>query len=85
METITTISVGNGKLLITKRDKSKLEAYTRRMEDYEKYLFKKYGKEFMLRITPAEYKKAMGQHNDLFNLIQKVKKSQKSLKKQVKK
>lgn len=84
MQTITTISTGNGKLYISKRDKSKLDAYSKRLEEYEKSLFKKYGKEFMLRITPAEYKKALKLHNDVYKLAQNVKKSQKSLKKQVK-
>lgn len=33
METITTISTGKGKFYITKRDKSKLAAYTKRLEE----------------------------------------------------
>ena len=85
MQTITTISTGNGKLYINKRDKSKLAAYSNRLEEYEKALFKKYGKEFMLRITPAEYKKALKLHNDVYKLAQNVKKSQKSLKNKSKK
>ena len=84
METITTISTGNGKLYITKRDKSKLAAYSKRLEAYEKALFKKYGRDYMLRITKAEYKKALKLHNEPYKLVQKVKREQKSLKKQVK-
>lgn len=56
MEKITTIKTAKGPLYLTKRDKSKLAAYTKRLEEYEKSLFRKYGKEYMLRITPAEYK-----------------------------
>lgn len=85
METITTISTGNGKLYITKRDKSKFAAYTNRLEEYEKSLFRKYGNEYMLRITPAEYKTAMRLHNEVFKLTQKVKHNQKSLKNKAKK
>ena len=85
METITTINTGNGKLYITKRDKSKLAAYSKSLEAYEKELFKKYGRDYMLRITKAEYKKALKLHNDVYSLTQKIKRSQKSLKNKAKK
>ena len=85
METITTIKTAKGPLYLTQRDKSKLAAYSRNLENYEKFLFKKYGKEFMLRITPAEYKKALRLHNDVFKLTQKIKRGQASMKKKAKK
>ena len=58
--------------------------YTR-LEDYEKSLFRKYGQEYMLRITPTEYKTALRLHNEVFKITQKVKRNQKSLKKRIKK
>ena len=85
METITTIKTAKGPLYLTQRDKSKLAAYSRNLENYEKFLFKKYGKEFMLRITPAEYKKALRLHNDVFKLTQKIKRGQAAMKRKLKK
>ena len=85
MKTITSIKTAKGPLYLTKREKSKLAAYTKRLEEYEKSLFRKYGKEYMLRITPTEYKTAMRLHNEVFKLTQKVKRNQKSLKKLAKK
>ena len=85
METITSIKTAKGPLYLTKREKSKLAAYTKRLEEYEKSLFRKYGKEYMLRITSTEYKTAMRLHNEVFKLTQKVKRNQKSLKNKAKK
>ena len=72
MENITRIGTSQGYIYLTKRDKSKLEAYTRELKEYEKTLFKKYGKEFMLRITPAEYRKALRLHDQVFDLKTKI-------------
>lgn len=85
METITTIKTAKGPLYLTKRDKSKLASYSRNLENYEKFLFKKYGKDFMIRITPAEYKKALRLHNDVFQLTQKIKRGQAAMKRKFKK
>jgi hypothetical protein len=84
METITTIRTAKGPLYLTKREKSKLAAYSKRLEEYEKQLFRKYGKEYMLRITPTEYKAALRLHNEVFKLTQKIKRGQKTMKKRIK-
>lgn len=73
-----------GPLYVTQRDKSKLKAYSRNLEKYEKYLFKKYGKDFMIRITKPEYDKALRLHNEVFKLTQKIKRSQATLKRNAK-
>ena len=80
MATITTIKTMRGPLYVTQRDKSKLKAYSRNLEKYEKYLFKKYGKDFMIRITKPEYDKALRLHNEVFKLTQKIKRDQARLK-----
>lgn len=84
MATITTIKTMRGPLYVTQRDKSKLKAYSRNLEKYEKYLFKKYGKDFMIRITKPEYEKALRLHNEVFKLTQKIKRSQATLKRNAK-
>lgn len=84
MATITTIRTMKGPLYVSQRDKSKLKAYSRNLEKYEKWLFRKYGKDFMIRITPAEYRKALRLHNEVFRLTQKIKRGQARLKKAVK-
>lgn len=50
MEKITTISTKTGKIYIDRRDKSKLDAYSRRLAEYERMLLKKYGKDFTVKI-----------------------------------
>ena len=82
MQHITTISTKTGKIYIDRRDKSKLDAYSRRLSEYERMLLKKYGKDFTLLITPAEYKKTIKLHNAVNRLIQRVKRNQATLKKQ---
>lgn len=79
MATITTIRTMKGPLYVTQRDKSKLKSYSRNLEKYEKYLFKKYGKDFMIRITKPEYDKALRLHNEVFRLTQKIKRDQQRL------
>lgn len=85
METITTIKTAKGPLYLTQRDKSKLAAYSRNLQNYERFLFKKYGKDFMIRITPAEYKKALRLHDEVFRLTQKIKRGQSAMKRKFKK
>lgn len=81
MATITTIRTMKGPLYVTQSDKSKLKSYSRNLEKYEKYLFKKYGKDFMIRITKPEYDKALRLHNEVFRLTQKIKRDQQRLRK----
>ena len=83
--TITTIKTAKGTLYLTAADKGKLANSSRRLQNYESTLFKKYGKNFMLLITPAEYKKALKLHNEVYKLTQKIKRSQAVLKKKIKK
>lgn len=85
METITTIKTARGPLYVTNGDKFLLMEWSRELQDYERSLFKKYGKDFMIRITPAEYKKALRLHDVVFRLTQRIKKSQGVLKRKFKK
>lgn len=80
MEQIYKISTNEGPLYMTASDYAKYQAYTKILTDYEKMLLKKYGKQFNLLIKPAEYQKAIFLHNRVNNLVQKVKRKQKSLK-----
>lgn len=85
MQHVTTIYTKTGKIYIGRRDKSKLDAYSRRLSEYERMLLKKYGKDFTLLITPAEYKKTIKLHNAVNRLIQRVKRNQAELKRAAKK
>lgn len=80
MNTIYKVNTTAGPIYMTADDRSKLLAYTKVLNDYEKALVQKYGKQFNLLITPSEYKKAIFLHNRVNNLAQRVKRDQKILK-----
>lgn len=80
MAKIYRINTQNGPIYATAADRSKMIAYSRVLTEYEKGLASKYGKQFNLLITPAEYQKALYLHNRLNTLVQQVKKNQKALK-----
>lgn len=65
---------------MTAADRAKLLAYTKVLNEYERELVRKYGQQFNLLITPAEYNKAIFLHNRVNDLVQKVKRDQKILK-----
>lgn len=69
-----------GPIYMTASDRAKLLAYTKVLNEYEKGLVKKYGKQFNLLITPAEYNKAIFLHNRVNDLVQRVKRDQTILK-----
>lgn len=74
------INTKNGPLYMTQADCSKLNAYSKVLSEYEKALVQKYGKQFNLLITPAEYNKAIFLHNRVNDLVQRVKRDQTILK-----
>lgn len=80
MANIYKINTNEGPLYITAADRARMQAYSRVLSEYEKGLVSKYGQQFNLLITPAEYQKALFLHNQLYNLTQKVKGQQKALK-----
>lgn len=80
MNTIYKVSTTAGPIYMTAADRTKLLAYTKVLNEYEKALVQKYGKQFNLLITPAEYNKAILLHNRVNDLVQKVKREQKILK-----
>lgn len=57
------INTKNGPLYMTQADRSKLNAYSKVLGNYERMLVSKYGKQFNLLITPSEYQKAIYLHN----------------------
>lgn len=80
MSTIYRVNTTAGPIYMTAKDREKLLAYTKVLNKYEKALMKKYGKQFNLLITPAEYNKAISLHNRVNALVQRVKRDQKILK-----
>lgn len=80
MNTIYKVNTTAGPIYMTAADRAKLLAYTKVLNEYEKALVKKYGKQFNLLITQAEYNKAIFLHNRVNDLVQKVKREQKILK-----
>ena len=80
MAKIYKTNTNKGPIYITATDKAKVRAYSDALEKYEKTLAHKYGKEFNILITPAEYKRAIKLHNRLNTLIQRVKRQQRTLK-----
>lgn len=80
MNTIYKVNTMAGPIYMTANDRAKLLAYTKVLNEYEKALVQKYGKQFNLLITPAEYNKAIFLHNRVNDLVQKVKREQKILK-----
>lgn len=65
---------------MTASDRFKLQAYTKVLNDYEKSLVQKYGKQFNLLVTPSEYNKATYLHNRVNTLVQEIKAKQATLK-----
>ena len=80
MNTIYKVNTQNGPLYMTAADRAKLQAYTKVLNDYEKMLVQKYGKQFNLLITPAEYNKAIYLHNRVNGQVQEIKGKQATLK-----
>lgn len=80
MNTIYKVNTTAGPIYMTAGDRQKLLTYTKVLNEYEKALVQKYGKQFNLLITPAEYNKAMFLHNCVNDLVQRVKRDQKILK-----
>lgn len=80
MNTIYKVNTTAGPIYMTAADRSKLLAYTKVLNEYERELVRKYGQQFNLLITPSEYNKAIFLHNRVNDLVQKVKRDQKILK-----
>lgn len=80
MAQIYQVKTQNGPIYMTAADRAKLLAYTKVLNEYERELVRKYGQQFNLLITPAEYNKAIFLHNRVNDLVQKVKRDQKILK-----
>lgn len=80
MNTIYKVNTKEGPIYMTAADRTKLMAYTKVLNEYERELVRKYGQQFNLLITPSEYNKAIFLHNRVNDLVQKVKREQKILK-----
>lgn len=80
MNTIYKVNTTAGPIYMTTADRAKIMAYTKVLNEYESELVRKYGQQFNLLITPAEYNKAIFLHNRVNDLVQKVKRDQKILK-----
>lgn len=80
MNTIYKVNTKEGPIYMTANDRAKLLAYTKVLNEYERGLVRKYGQQFNLLITPAEYNKAIFLHNRVNDLVQRVKRDQKILK-----
>lgn len=80
MNTIYKVNTKEGPIYMTANDRAKLLAYTKILNEYERGLVRKYGQQFNLLITPAEYNKAIFLHNRVNDLVQRVKREQKILK-----
>lgn len=80
MNTIYKVNTKEGPIYMTAADRTKLMAYTKVLNEYERELVRKYGQQFNLLITPSEYNKAIFLHNRVNDLVQRVKRDQKILK-----
>lgn len=80
MNTIYKINTKNGPLYMTQADRSKLNAYSKVLSEYERMLVRKYGKDFNLLVKPAEYNKAMTLHNLVNETVKRIRLQQAPLK-----
>lgn len=80
MAKIYKIDTKQGPLYATQSDYNKLQAYTRILNNYERELVRKYGKDFNLLVKPAEYNKAMALHNLVDDTVQRIRLQQAILK-----